>query len=225
MKYILGLLVLTFGSLLLPAQDATFSFDHEVKVEMRMSMAELPKGNYDYAFLYPEEGDVIGIIGNMTHSGMTMKTQAIFDTKNQFIITLLDQGSMKMGMKMSTDQDLPTEAGDKLGNMKIRKTGNTKKILGYDCVEYEVTDGESYSLIWITTGVELPSFYYALSVINRQNQDADVEIPEGFMMHMTAWPEGKDSDEKIELVVMEINMEKPQEISTAGYQIMDMPNR
>lgn len=225
MKYVLGLLALSGGNLFMSAQDASFSFDHEVKVEMRLSMDKLPKGTFDYAFLYPQEGEVIGIIGDLTHSGMKVRTQAIFDTKNQIIITLLDQGGMKMGMKMNIGQDLPGEAGEKLGKMKIFKTGNTKKILGYDCVEYEIAGPESNGLIWITSKVSLSSFYDVLSVMNLQKQEPDLEIPEGFMMQMTAWPAGKESDEKMELVVTEINMDKSQEMSTAGYQIIDMPNR
>ena len=225
MKFTISLIAILFTSALLNAQSSSYSFQHEVKVEMRQTDTDLPQDTYEYAFLFPEEGECVGLVGNMTQSGMTVKTKAVFDAKNQFIITLMDQGGMKMGMKMSTEQNLPAEAGEKLNNMKIRKTGNTKKIMGYDCVEYEVTDGESYSLIWISKDVELPNFYNALSAINQQGNDMGVEIPEGFMMHMTAWPEGKDSDQKVELVVTEINMNQSQEISTEGFQIMDVPNR
>lgn len=225
MKTVFTVLLALLLGIGLVAQNNNYQFQHEVKAEMRQFNADDVEGTYDYSFLFPDDGDYIGLVGDMTQLGQTMKTKAVFDMKAQYIITLLDQGGMKMGMKMSTKQNVPDDVEDLTSYMKIRKTGNSKKILGYECEEYEATDEESYSLIWMSSEVELPNFYDALSAINRQNNELGAEIPKGFMMHMTAWPNGKAADEKVEMLVTEINMNQPQEISTAGYQIMEVPNR
>ncbi len=225
MKSIILSLALVFifsGSFL--AQQETYSFDHEIKAEMTMEGTDVPEGSYDYAFLFPDEGGYVGMIGDMSQAGVTMKTKAVFDINQEYVIALIDQGGMKMGMKMNTNQELPAGTKDNTKEVKTRKTGNTMEMLGYTCIEYESTDGEFYTLIWLTDEIDLPNFYDALSAINRQENNLSQEIPEGFLMMMTAWPNGKDTDEKVVLKVTEVNLNTGNEISTAGYQIMAVPN-
>lgn len=225
MKSLFTLVLNLMIGVALMAQADSYQFQHEVKAELRQSIVEAPNGTYDYSFLFPKNGEYVGLVGDMVQGGQTIKTTAIYDVKNNFVVTLIDQGGMKMGMKMGLDEELPEGVDDKIGTVKIAKTGNTKKILGYNCTEYSADDDESYSIIWISTELDLPNFYDALSAINQDEEDFGANIPDGFMMHMTAWPNGKGTEEKVEMLVVEINLNQPQTISTAGYQIMEMPNR
>lgn len=216
---------LFFLPALLSGQSGTYNFDHKVKVMISHSSPEFPAGALDYAFLFSDSEPVIGLIGKITQAGMSMETQAVFDSKSGFALMLIDQAGMKMGMKMNVQMESNGEVAEKAENVKVRKTGNTKKILGYDCEEYEVVDEKAYGLIWVTKDLDLPNFYDAFAAVNRQPAESSMTIPDGFMMLMTVWPEGKEAEDKMVIEVTEILKDTPSEISTEGYQIMDMPNR
>ena len=225
MRFSLQIFALVIFPFLLTAQSDTYKFDHEVKVKINYSTLEMQAGDLDYAFLFSRTQSVIGLIGEITQAGMAMETKAIIDADGGSAVMLLDQAGMKMAMRMSIDKTVSGQLGDRSESVKIRKTGNTRKILSYQCEEYEVTDEEAYGLIWVTSELELPNFYDAFAQVNRQPSQSSMTIPDGFMMLMTMWPEGQDSEEKMSIEVTKILMDSPSEISTAGYQIMDVPNR
>ena len=50
-------MALLFSTVLVNAQLSSYSFQHEVKVEMRQNATDLPQGSYNYAFLFPEKGE------------------------------------------------------------------------------------------------------------------------------------------------------------------------
>ncbi len=86
------------------------------------------------------------------------KTTTIFDFENETMLTIDEKNktatalSTKWATNMAANQMKKNE--EKYGVATITKTGNTKKILGYDCVEYEVKDNENRYLNWITTDIK-----------------------------------------------------------------------
>jgi hypothetical protein len=139
------------------------------------------------------------------------------------MLMLIDQAGMKMGMRMKLDEEQYTEEAQNQ-DIKVTKTGKSKEILGYSCDEYEVTSKSAYMLVWITEELELPDFYRALAASN-PSANYLKGFPEGFLMEMKMWPEGKQGSQSVEMEVTALHLDHPNEISTAGYQIMEMPNR
>ena len=222
MKLFLTTLLCIGLSYLSTAQSEVYKFQHEIKAKMSYHSSAAENGSFDYKFLLPKNANYVGIIGDMSQAGQSMKVEAVFDVDKHLLIALMDQAGMKFGMKSKID-DAADMVDDKASKAKIVKTGNTKSILNKKCEEYEITDEESYTLVYMTKEVDLPNFYDALSAMNPQEND--MEIPEGFLMEFVSWPEGKGAQDKITLLVQEINLNKSSEISTVGYQFMDVPNR
>ncbi len=73
-----------------------------------------------------------------------MKAIFLIDAKENKTIMVID--AMKMYMESPVPQ-LPDTGESKV---TFKKTGKTQKLLGYDCEEYLVTDGEHQTSVWIT---------------------------------------------------------------------------
>ena len=222
MKLFLSTLCLVSLSFYSAAQSEVYKFQHEVKAKMTYNSSGSENGALDYKFLLPKQGNYVGMIGDMSQAGQKMSVEAVFDVDKNILLVLMDQAGMKLGMRSKVDQTMDV-MDEKTNSARIVKTGNTKNILNRKCEEYEIQDEESYTLVYMSKEVGLRNFYDALNAMNPQEND--MKIPEGFLMEMVSWPEGKDSDEKITLLVQEINLNKSSEISTTGYQFMDVPNR
>lgn len=228
---LLPLILLTAFSLSAQSGE-TFEFDHEVKMDMKQYKGEKLENTSEFVFLLPDGEKTMGLVANVAANGQEMQTKAVFDMEAMTMTTLMDQGGMKMGMKMDLDQNMmdramasqPEGAGKK-GEGSIKKTGRTKKIMGYQSEEYEAINDGSYSLIWISNDVGLPSYYESFAAMSKKQNFFKEGMPTGFLMEMTAWPEGKGTKEKFEMNVTEINKNKKSSISTEGYKIMQMPSR
>ena len=203
--------------------DLTVKFQHEIVTEMRMYENDALQGSFDYRFLTNNEAGEIGMIGEMDFQGQQINSKAIYNSKEGHMLMLIDQAGMKMGMSMKLDPAQYAEDND-MGDIQVKKTGRSKEIMGYQCDEYEITSESAFIVVWITPELDLPEFYNALGATDPGNNQFQ-DIPEGFMMEMKMWPKGKDSKESMELEVTEINLNQPHEISSTGYQIMEMPNR
>ncbi|MDI1321397.1 MAG: DUF4412 domain-containing protein [Algoriphagus sp.] len=84
-------------------------------------------------------------------------TTMIMDAGNKASVILMNDSGEKSSMAFKADYDQVQQTVDQesekeleSGNYKLEKTGKTKTILGYDCVEYFVknSDGEGY--YWVT---------------------------------------------------------------------------
>lgn len=87
----------------------------------------------------------------------TLTTTMIMDLGNKASVVLMDDNGEKNSMAFKADYDkfkdsidVKSEKELESGDYKLEKTGKTKTILGYDCVEYFVknSDGEGY--YWVT---------------------------------------------------------------------------
>lgn len=227
MKYPIKMLVVPMlAAISVSAQSGeTFEFSHEVKTNIKMYENDQQDGNYDYDFLYPDDGAIMGVRGTIEMQGQRMETQVVIDLEKESMVSLIEQAGMKMGIRMDVASLKEIDNSSDDGKARIVKTGRSKEIMGYNAEEYEVTDGESYALLWMTDDLDLANFYEAFASMSQKQQMMTGAIPDGFMLMMTAWPKGKEGDQKFVMEVTEINKNKNSTISTEGYRIMEMPNR
>ena len=87
----------------------------------------------------------------------TLTTTMIMDLENKASVVLMDDNGEKNSIAFKADYDkfkdsidIESEKELENGDYKLEKTGKTKTILGFDCVEYFVKnpDGEGY--YWVT---------------------------------------------------------------------------
>lgn len=160
-----------------------------------------------------------------TKDGATLFTVAIVDMKNKVMMTynIVDGG--KSGMIMPIPDSLQTEASDATvdltDNVKIRKTGNTRTIVGYRCDEYEVTEEGSNetSNVWTTEDIDFKT--------NRKLLGGQQGIPKGFGKgQLKGLTLASETYEKGQLTskmeVTKIDMDATHSISTADATFIQM---
>jgi len=160
-----------------------------------------------------------------TKDDATLFTVAIVDMKNKVMMTynIVDGG--KSGMIMPIPDSLQTEASDATvdltDNVKIRKTGNTRTIVGYRCDEYEVTEEGSNetSNVWTTEDIDFKT--------NRKLLGGQQGMPKGFGKgQLKGLTLASETYEKGQLTskmeVTKIDMDATHSISTAGATFIQM---
>ena len=102
--------------------------------------------------------------------GRPAKGMFIMDYANKATIILSEENGEKTGviygLKLFGNEEMTTEEDDYVGEYEedveffredIRKTGRTKRILGYRCEEYEFTSEEDEGNFWVTKDVNWKS--------------------------------------------------------------------
>jgi hypothetical protein len=158
-------------------------------------------------------------------------SKMIFDNDNQIMIILGDNGKDKSGIVMAMAVNDSLAAAEKknttetnntaaVGNTdyytNFKKTGRTKVISGYSCEEFVFEDTENKASYWITN--DLPAELW--SKMFNANTIASVYAgrPNGFIMEWNN--EKKNTKEKSQMVVKEVNKNKSASISTIGYNFI-----
>lgn len=212
--------ILGFHSKVL-AQSSEFDFQHQVKMDMSVYKKGELKNTMDYKFLFPKAGNYFGVEMEMADAGM--KAKSIFDYDAMTMTTLMDHPSMKMGSQYDLSKLMEAANSAESDGGSMEKTGKTKTILGYTCHEYVMTTEDGgYAEVWITHDLDFENVYQAFSAMNKKQKQMSVNMPKGFFMELSTWPDGKDGKDKIMMNVTEVNLNQPTSISTNGYSIMKL---
>lgn len=154
---------------------------------------------------------------------------SIIDMTNYQMIMLMDMGASKMAMAIDFD---PSKYADDVETTEdatppsFRKTGRTKVILGYKCDEYVMEDETNTFEFWVT-GEEQLDIFKAFGAMGASGKGAGGGIssvgdyPRGMTMEFTSTE--KKNGEKSVMQVTKIQRNISYSISTAGYQVMNMP--
>jgi len=202
------------------SMDVTYDFDHQVTMVSKMYKKDKLQNEVTYTILIPEDGESMGFVMNLQEDGETMATQSVFDFNEQKMISLVNQQGMKMGMEYSWEgQDM---GEDEDQEFEVNATGKSKEILGYTAEEYEITNDESYSRVWVTDELDFRNYYEGFMRISKKETLSAEEMPDGFMLEIHSWPDGRDGKEKMVMTVTDIRKDTPEIINTDGYRIMKM---
>jgi hypothetical protein len=153
----------------------------------------------------------------------------IMHPEDQTVYMLMKQGGRKMALKTQVPESTSDEEED--NNVEIKKTGKTKKINGYTCHEYIVTDTENNREMqaWVATNKKFNNkrlFFYQNANPQQQKsskgkrQRYDVE---GWTMEAT----GTNTETGRKLYKYNISKVKEGKVNEdvfdlSGYQVMDM---
>lgn len=157
-------------------------------------------------------------------------TNMIFDTKNKASILLMDNDGTKNSFVYKLDfdalvdesiaeADLSMEEGD----IEIKKTGNRKSILGYDCDEYSVKSEDGSGTYWISDKLidGTNSFWssgspFSSSKMQEKYADHFANMPKGNFMEM----DFKSTDgSEVQMKVIDIQASAAQ-----TFKMIDYPN-
>lgn len=162
------------------AYSETYTFDQKFTYEME-DLAK-HKGEKMLTTYYYSDA---GIMTEMQGNDMSM----IFDAANETMIMLNEKDKTAMVMPSRFGSAMAAKQTEAASTATITKTGNTKKILGYNCEEYLIQDEKHKSNVWITTEIKLD--YTKLSkAIGGQKGSASGSSEfdgQGMMMEMTSY--------------------------------------
>jgi hypothetical protein len=208
-----------------------YQFSQDVLMEMEsFDKKGKSSGVNNMRMLFNNNGDYFGseIIVNDDKGNTSSMGFSIFDWKNNQMISLIDNGGMKIGMVIdmkaaaNSISDANTET-DSAKETSFKKTGKTKTILGYLCEEYLAENEETLSEVWIANDVKINmgnAFQYISenqkSKKNKMSYPNDA--PEGFMMEMVST--NKKNNEKTRMTVVELNENKNTTVNTSSYKFM-----
>jgi hypothetical protein len=209
--------------------DDNYQFDHQFTSELRTFNN---KGKLENTFkirnLLKNQSNISGTEILESNIQEMPQSTVIMNLETKKMITLVDQGGMKMAMCMDMDNPLiksymgeaekeGTESRDKLG--KMTKTGKTKTILGYQCEEWIAKDEEMSYKFWISDKSDIPmqEFYKNLGEQGAASPMAIGAKFPGKGMLMSLEGQSLKNQERIEMEVVEIKPKTKKTLSTVGY--------
>lgn len=128
----------------------------------------------------------------------------VFDIDREAMFSFMDNDGkkMKFGIEFKTDEE-DTEAQ----NIDIKATGNSKTILGYNCLEYKMTGKDMTATIWVTKDVNIrfPSDFHKVKQDKKTNNQ--------WMTDLDGWA--------MEMEMIDTSRRKPQTITMTCLSIED----
>ena len=211
--------------------ESIYKFDTSVTYRME-SIADNKPVSIDYNMLFSKNNNYMATkMQNINSEEMKGKPEAmqmttILDDKNQAMIMLMEDQKIAQVISMEKIKDLAVNEDSEETNIdtskpNIKKTGRSKKILGYQCDEFETITEDGKSLVWITKELSI----YHKNMFSNLNKSLGgdqfnnyPDVAKGLMMEMHF--ESKNG-EKSNMKIIDIN-KNSSEISTVGYQFMNL---
>jgi hypothetical protein len=203
--------------------DADYSFDAYIQMEISnyKKNGKLDDQVVYDNYMHKEDADYA-----MEFKDGDDKSTMIYDTGNKAMLIMTDSDGEKSGFATTIDPEAMAQRSEAnvdesdVAPPNFKKTGNTKKILGYSCDEYLVEDEESEVHMWVSEklGKEMQKEW----MNNQQTFGAmfmHAYAINGMVMEYDILQE--DGDKTI-MVITKIDLNHDHSVSTEGYTIMSM---
>jgi hypothetical protein len=205
------------------------NYDYKGLIEMRSELYEKGKQKAisDIFMWLDANTNSLGMETTTTESkdGETLSAIVIVDMKNKAMLTYTIIDGAKSGMIMPIPDSLEaetTEVTEELTDkVKIRKTGNTRIILGYRCDEYEVTEEgvDETSNVWTTEDIDFKSNKKLLGGQQGMPKSYGIGQLKGIAMASETYEKGQLTSK---MEVTKIDFDATHSISTAGTSLIQM---
>ena len=227
-----------------PPPDIESSYHFTQKIVYKMSSTDKKEGTstIEYILWFPDNekymatqmGEITVEEDGQEKTGESMQMFTIMDNSNLAMITIMEEQKMAQIIPMESVTEAANEKveentveGD-YDQPNVKKTGRTKKIIGYSCEEYVSSSAEGDATFWLTDEVDMSNSSSFNSFWNGFGEDAnDFELPDGthgFMMEMHFKTKSSDSEQgEATIEVTEIKKEK-KEVLMSNYQVLNMGN-
>jgi hypothetical protein len=206
--------------------NETFEFDHQIDY-MNTSTSKKGKETYEQpmTYLLSDDSPAFGMVIE-TEEG---KSRSVFDFEERRMITLTNSEGMKVGMVIDMDPEQWEAYADEeddttVEDYSIEKTGNSKKILGYNCDEWLMEAEDMTSRVWATEelDIDLAGAFKAMAEgMKKKNENFfGIEYPSGAILE-TESVDNKSGD-VYHMVATEIRKNSPSKVNTEGYQFYSL---
>ncbi|WP_040279263.1 hypothetical protein [Psychroserpens damuponensis] len=180
------------------AVPGVYQFNVESKVKVT-NMDDANETFYMSYLLNPNENYMGLMVDMSTYSNEEMAGESIIvmDSGNSHIFVDTQGMKMQMSQNMMGGQDMqnPTDQMTNYDYSKIKKTGETKMVLGATCYEYVMSDSDVTMTLWVAPEINLPNWFV-------QND----EVLQGHIMEYMIT--SKDGNMKSETIAIHDNIQK-----------------
>jgi len=207
------------------------SYTFQTRVTYEFTMTERDQtSTVNYEMWFPKNDGYMGTkVMDQPDSDpkdMPSSVVSIIDDKNQAMIILIEEQKIAQLLSMSKIQEIAEVEKETESEMtafnSLQKTGNTKKILGYDCEEFYSQNETNKLTFWVTQDLELFQKNMFFNISKSLGGNTFENIPEtakGFMMEMHF-----ENLSTMETGIMTVTDIKKSEkvITMADYQLMNL---
>ncbi len=179
------------------ATPGVYQFNFETVVEVTSSEQNR---SHKMSYLINSNANYIAIIADMSeYSDESMGGESIIVVDGNDTHIFVDTAGMKMQMSQNMmGGNAPANPADQMAAYdysNLKKTGNTKTILGATCYEYTMSDASTQMILWVAPSVNLPNWFV-------QNQ----EVLNGHIMEYTV--NSKEGNMKSKIIEIHDNISK-----------------
>ncbi len=176
-----------FGNADVKTADS-YQFDIIVSVNTKtIKKSGKVKDNIDFDWMLSKQGDLFGIASFDKKQG---KTTIIIDSDNKVMLSVMEKEKKAMVFNIKDNEDNDKIEDD--SDVTIKKTGRTKKILGYSCDEYSMDSEDMTGTFWLTTQIKMFDLSKIPKRMKKYNKNSwSKNNLNGLMMESTMTEKGK----------------------------------
>jgi hypothetical protein len=209
------------------------SYEFKTQILYRMTTTGKDKtSEVDYEMWFDNDAPYMAtrVVDNKNSDPRDMPASVltIMDNKNNAMIVLMEKQKMAQVISMKKMKDVATAENEteqiETELPEIKKTGNTKKIMGYQCEEFVSENKTSKYSFWVTRELALfqkNMFFNMSKSLGGNTFDYIPEDAQGLMMEMNY--EDFEQQEKGSMKVVDIQKTQ-KSVSMSDYQLMNMGN-
>jgi hypothetical protein len=204
-----------------------YSFNNRVTYEMKTNVNGKPT-SMDYSLLLnPEEGYIATLMENISSGdkkgGMAMRMTNIMDFNHQAMIMIMEEQKIAQILSMEEINKMNEKEEPSL-EPSIEKTGRTKEILGYHCVEYQLSSEDTKGNIWVAPEIEVYNQSFLKNLGNSSiGSNPELMDLKGLMMEMEMTFTSEKGKDPTNMNMKVINFEEEQnEFVMADYTSMSL---
>jgi hypothetical protein len=211
--------------------ESAYEFKTNVVYQMEFQSKE-NSSVVDYGMWFSENENYMGTqVKNIqskekNQQEMPASMLSVIDEKNKTMIIFMEEQKIAQVISMEKIKEIAVqenaEENTNTDFKGLKKTGKTKKILGYSCEEFTSVNDENTFSMWVTDELELfqQNMFYSISESLGGNTFKNIpKDAKGFMMEMHF--ENLVNGEKGKMIVTEINKQS-KSINTKEYQFMNL---
>ncbi|MEM6525853.1 MAG: DUF4412 domain-containing protein [Bacteroidota bacterium] len=158
-----------------------YTFSHKITHEVTTDQS---KDKMKMAFLFSDE-NYYGINVNMSdYEEASQDGESFMVMENEETHIFVETSGMKMRMSQAFggQMPMPDQEFDNPNGAEMKKTGATKKILGYTCYEYTVKDQDMEARFWVTPDLKVRNWMsFPENEISGHILEYDVKSKDGMM--------------------------------------------
>lgn len=130
----------------------SYQFDIIVSVHTKtIKKSGKVKDDVDFDWMISNQGELFGM---QTYDKKNQKSTIIIDNSNKVMLTIMEKEKKAMAFSIQDTEDNEDVTDDE-PDVNIKKTGRTKKILGYPCDEYTMDSEDMYGTFWLTAQIKM----------------------------------------------------------------------